>query len=336
VKKSGILRILKNQKGYILVSIGASLLTLISLFALVADLGHIFVTKAQLQNTADAAALASVVEIPAGELTVQQKAQEFGNAHWAGGAQIVINNQNIETGSFDFQAGTFASGATPVNAVRVEAQRVQGSGPGALQLFFAPLFGKDTSNVRARSLAVLDPHVVGVQSKNRLIPYSVIDFVVDEDGDGLFDIGSTVNIHPRNDAPGNFGFLDLDMGSNDVPELRAYIEHGYDKEFIIPPGGSVEVPGSTGITGNSLLNSFGVILNEIVFLPVHDWVAGEGDGAIFNVVALLAVRISKVKLTGGHESRYIRAEIIRYASSVLVTDPEAPANNSVAKPRLAS
>lgn len=325
-----------QEKGYVLITMGASLLTLLSLFAFVADFGHIFVTKSQLQNTSDAAALAGVVEIPTSTSEAIQKSQEFGEVHWAGGVQLAIESEDVVLGRYDFQNFTFDPTGTPVNAIQVDAKRTEGSEAGALQLFFAPLFGKETSNVRARSLAVLDPHVIGVQGKNRLIPYSVIDFVVDADGDGQFDLGETIDIHPRDEAPGNFGFLDLDMGSNDVPELRLYIENGYDKEFTIPPGGSLEVSGSTGITGNSLLNSFEVILNETVFLPVHNWVSGEGDNAIFNVIAILAVEISQVKLTGNHQSRFIRTTIIQYASSVLVTDPSAPVNNSVVKPRLAA
>jgi hypothetical protein len=167
-----------------------------------------------------------------------------------------------------------------------------------------------------------------------LIPYSVINFIVDANLDEQYDIGSVINIHPRQDAPGNFGFLDLDGGSNDIPELREYIEGGYDKDFIIPVDGSVPVWGSPGINGNSILSSFSQIVEEPVFLPVHDRVEFQGDTALFNVVGVLAVKIKSVKLTGALNSRYIRAEIISFTSSVLVTHPGASENNSVAKPRL--
>jgi hypothetical protein len=158
--------------------------------------------------------------------------------------------------------------------------------------------------------------------------------VVDQDGDGKFDIGAVINIHPRHDAPGNFGFLDLDGGSNDIPELRQYLEEGYDKKFVIPPLGSVSVDGSPGINGEALLNSFEEIIGKVVFLPVHDSVAFEGDNGVFNVVSLVGVRVQDVLLTGALEDRFIQAEIISFASSVLITDPAAPENNSLAKPRL--
>ena len=326
--------VLKQEKGVILTLVGISLFALVSLFALSVDLGHIFVTKAELQNTADSAALAAVIEIRNGIPEARRKAVDFGEAHAVAASQIIIDPNDVVFGHYDLNTEEFFAAQLPTNSVQVVARRTQDAPSGPLELFFARLFGDDTSNVRAISRAVLDPRVVGVRGKNRLIPYTVIDFVVDQDLDGKYDLGSVINIHPRKDAPGNFGFLDLDRGSNDVPELREYIENGYDKDFIIPPGGSVEVSGSTGIDGNSLLSSFNVIEGEEVFLPVHNWVINEGDNAIFNVISLLAVKVKNVKLTGSINSRYIRVELIDFASSVLAVDPSASENNSVSKPRL--
>ena len=325
---------LKNNRGAVLVLVGLSLFAFLSLFALVTDLGFIFVSKAELQNTADSAALAAVAEIRNGIDAARQKGIAFGEAHVVAKQQIQIDSSDVVFGHYDLDVSQFTPNALPTNAVEVQARRVEGSLSGPLGLFFARLFGQEFSNVRALSRAVLDPRVVGVHGKNRLLPYSVVNFVVDQNGDGAYDIDSVINIHPRSDAPGNFGFLDLDGGSNDVTELRQYIENGYDKDFVIPPGGSVEISGSTGIEGNSLLNSFQVIIGEEVFLPVHNWVIGEGDGAIFNVISLLAVRVQQVKLTGNPDTRFIKIKIITFASSVLAVDPGAPENNSVSKPRL--
>ncbi len=325
---------LNEEKGAILILMGISLFALMSLFAFVVDFGHIFVTKAELQNAADSAALAAVVEIRNGIPAAQQKALDFGQTYNVAGSQIGIANSDVIFGRYDLTANHFQPNASPTNSVQVTARRTQGSPSGPLGLFFARLFNQYFSDVQAKSLAVLDPRVKGVHGKNRLLPYSVINFVVDQNLDGQYDLGSTINIHPRSDAPGNFGFLDLDNGSNDVPELRQYIENGYDKDFIIPPGGSVPVYGSTGIDGNSLINSFKVIIGEEVFLPVHNRVDYQGSNAIYNVISILAVKVLDVKLTGNMDKRYIKVKIINYASSVLVVDPNAPENNSVSKPRL--
>lgn len=327
-------RKLKEEKGTILTLVGVSLFALMSLFALVVDLGHIFVTRAELQNAADSAALASVVELRNGISAARQKAFDFGQAHAVAGSLIAIASSDVVFGHYNLTTNQFQTDALKTNAVQVTTRRTEGSPSGPLALFFARLFNKYFSNVQATSRAVLDPRVVGVHGKNRLLPYSVINFVVDQDLDGKYDLGSVINIHPRSDAPGNFGFLDLDGGSNDVPELRQYIENGYDKDFVIPPGGSAPVYGSTGIDGNSLLTSFNHIVGEEVFLPVHNWVKYEGSNAIFNVISILAVKVLDVKLVGNIDKRYVKVKLINYASSVLVVDPKAPENSSVSKPRL--
>ena len=326
---------LSEQRGVILAVVGLSLFAFVALFALVADLGYIFVTKNELQNVADSASLAAAVEIRNGQSVARQKAISFGEAHNVAGSHIIVDPSDVVFGNYNVITRAFTPNGLPTNAVQVQARRTDTAPSGPLTLFFARVFGKDTSNVRAISLTILDNHVVGVHGKNRLIPYSVINFVVDQNGDGLYDIGSTINIHPRSDAPGNFGFLDLNGGNNSVTELRQFIENGYDSDFIIPPGGFVPVLGSTGIDGNSLLDSFKKIVGEEVFLPVHNRVTGTGSNAIFDVISLLAVKITGVKLTGNQDQRYIKVEIISFASSVLVVNPDAPENNSVAKPRLA-
>ena len=325
---------LKEEKGAVLLLTGLSLFVILSFFALVVDLGYIFVTKAELQNTADSSALMGVSEIRNGQTFARQKVESFANSYKVADAPIVVADSDVVFGNYNLTTNIFQPNASKTNAVQVQARRTQNSPSGPLALFFARLFSKDTSNVRAISTAVLDPRVVGVHGKNRLLPYSVINFVVDQNGDGQYDIGSTINIHPRKDAPGNFGYLDLDGGSNSTTVLRQQIENGYDQDFVIPAGGSKEVLGSTGIEGDSLLNSFQKIIGEEVFLPVHNWVVNPGSNAIFNVISILAVKIEAVKLNGNMDKRYIRVKIINFASSVLVVDPAAPENNSVAKPRL--
>lgn len=332
IRNSGVK--LNEERGAVLVLVGLSLFVFMSFFALSVDLGYIFVTKGELQNTSDSATLAAVVEIPIGEDEARQKAVDFGQAHSVAGAPIIVDPADVVFGHYDISARTFQSGALPTNAVQVEAKRTEGSPSGAIGLFFARIFGNNTSNVSALSMAVLDPRVVGVSGKNRLIPYSVRDGLVDQDGDGEYDIGSTIRAPIENDTAGNFGYLDFDGGSNDIGELRDYIENGYDADFIIPIGGSVEVQGSPGVDGAAITPSFNVILGEIVFIPIHDSVFDVGANAYFNVISLLAVRITKIKLTGSLHTRFFEMEIIEYASSVLVVDPDAPDNNSVAKPRL--
>jgi hypothetical protein len=325
----------KNERGYVFILFGASLFALVSFFALVVDLGHIFVSKSQLQNVADSAALAAVVDIPSGTAIAEQSAIQFGQTHWVAGNGILIESQDVQFGVYDGLTKTFTAGANPINAVNVIPKRTGGSASGALPLFFADLFGINTTNVQASAIAYLDQHIVGVTGKNRLIPYSIDEDIVDQDGDGVFDVGATIDVFPgATYVPGNFGFLDLDGGSNSNLDTKEWIEDGYYTDFTIPPNGSVIVSGDTGISGNSLLNSFLQIAGEVVFFPIHTTVVNPGSNAQFTVVSFAAGRVTDVQLSGNPEDRHINVEIIYYASSVLVTDPNAPVNPTLAKPRL--
>lgn len=328
--------LLRQERGIILVITAFSMIALLSFFALVVDLGHIFVTKSELQNTADSAAMASIIEVLSGGTeTATQVAVDFGQAHQVAHAPIFVDPNDVLFGHYDFNLSQFQPNVLPINAVEVTARKASGTLSGPLPLFFARLFGKNFTDVKAASRAVLDPRVTGLTLGNQLLPYTVLKEMVDSDGDGNFDIGNIVDVFPGHYAPGNFGFLDLDGGSNGTPDLQDWIANGYSGNFIIPPGGSVEIEGNPGIHGASLLSAFTSLVGQERFLPVHDSVTGQGSNTIYNVVAILAVKILGVKLTGPVSQRYINVEIISYTSSALAIDPQAPASTTLTKPRLA-
>lgn len=324
-----------QERGSILIISAVSMIAFLSFFALVADLGHIFVSKSELQNTADSAAMAAIIEVMNGSEAATQVAVDFGQAHQVAGSPILVNPSDVVFGTYDFDLSEFQPDVLPANAVQVTARKADGALSGPLPLFFANLFGQSVTDVKAVALAILDPRVTGLNFGNQLLPYSVLDDIVDSDGNGEFDVGNIVDIFPGNSAPGNFGFLDLDGGSNGTPDLESWIAEGYAGDFIIPPGGSLEFFGSPGIHGASLLSGFNSIVGQERFLPVHDSTTLQGDNALYNVIAILAVRILEVNLTGSIEDRHIYVEIISFTSSALAIDPNAEVNTTLTKPRLA-
>ncbi len=325
---------LRQERGSILIISAVSMIAFLSFFALVADLGHIFVAKSELQNTADSAAMAAIIEVMNGSEAATQVAVDFGQAHKVAGTPILVNPNDVVFGNYDFDLSQFQSNELPANAVEVTARKADGALSGPLPLFFANLLGQNFTDVKAVSRAVLDPRVTGLNSGNQLLPYSVLKDLVDQNGDGEFDVGRVLDVFPGHYAPGNFGFLDLNEGSNGTPDLQDWIENGYEGDFIIPPGGFLEIEGNPGIHGASLLSSFLSIVGQERFLPVHESVTSQGANATYKVVAILAVKILAVKLTGRQSQRYINVEIISFASSALAVDPDAPASSTLFKPRL--
>jgi len=344
-RQLGLANYLKQERGAILIITAVGMMAFITFFSLVVDFGHIFVTKAELQNTADSAAMASIIEVLlGGEETAEQVALDFGQAHQVAGDPILVNPDDVVFGHYDLDLSQFEPNALPTNGVQVTARKAEGALSGPLPLFFARLFGKDFTDVNAVSLAVLDNRISGLTVTNQLLPYTMLQCSEWEtpsgcDANGQFDVGTILDVFPGHYAPGNFGFLDLDGGSNGTPDLNEWIEEGYEGEpFIIPPGGSIEIEGNPGIHGASLLGSFTSLVGpppQERFMPVHISVTGQGANTVYTVVAILAVRILDVQLTGPPANRHINVEIIPYTSSSLAVCDECAESSTLTKPRLA-
>ncbi len=137
--------------------------------ALVIDIGMLYNTKAELQKSADAAALAAATELGnAGAEDVRssafEKAQEFARGNkvlndgilLAENADVVFGRAfiNPQTGKYQFEAD--AAEEFP-NAVRVIARRAKGSLNQPVSLYFARAMGLSSRNLSASATAVLIP-----------------------------------------------------------------------------------------------------------------------------------------------------------------------------------
>ncbi len=166
-------------------------LLLVAAFAL--DLNYIWVTDAELQNAADAAALAgaSRLVVPgqaatsgttnASQLTLMKQsasqnatdtAQAYAQRHWAGGAQLVLNRSDVVVGADYPPADTSAQFP---NYVRVTVRRDATVSTGPLPLFFGGMFGTPTSSRQATAVATLrSQNVTGFSgSGSTLLPLAI-------------------------------------------------------------------------------------------------------------------------------------------------------------------
>lgn len=134
-----------GQKGTALVYIALMIVVLIAFVSLAVDLGYMYVSKGQLQNAADSAALAGAAMNLGNSASVKQKAIEFAAKNKAAGDAVTITEADVTLGNWNSTATPrFDTGRTPINAVRVVARRnVAGAGPaeqGRVQLFFGQIF----------------------------------------------------------------------------------------------------------------------------------------------------------------------------------------------------
>ena len=179
----------KNQAGVSAVIVAICLTMLIGFTALAVDVGYMYVTKNELQNVADAAALAGTGYLGSIYETLsydQQQTQEFSRSDIVGVAQqvalknqaakmnIVINDADVTIGAWDGGAGTLAPMAAPIvgpDAVKVIARR-DDSANGPILTFFARIFDIDTVNVSADATAALTGPAI-VDKGELKVPFSL-------------------------------------------------------------------------------------------------------------------------------------------------------------------
>lgn len=333
---------LRNEKGAVMVISAFAVSSMLAVMALSLDTGYVFLVQTELQNAADAAALAAVTSIPVTEDEARQISIDFASQFYAGGKTVALNPEDAKAGRFDFTTNQFVNGALPVNAAFVTAARDNTVTAGRLALFFAKTLGISDVNLKQSAVAAADPRVVGVMAGNHLIPYTMDEALADQDGDGNFDVGAQVDIYIHNASDkGNFGFLNLDGGDLSTTELRQFILYGFNQDFSVPPSGFIPITGDTGIRGQSLFNAFEQVYYDfdlmqglVLYMPVHRAWSGQGSNAVFEIVDIVAVRLRQVQINGNIHGRQIRVEIVPNVSSGLIVREGAPNHSTLLKLRL--
>jgi Flp pilus assembly protein TadG len=204
-----------NQRGVagITVAILCGLIVMMAAFAI--DVGHALVTRNELQNAADAAALSAgrqlgltYLALPPGDqqdmsrdLTGQEQSQVITSGETASYANkasdvanITIAAGEVELGTWDLNAKTFTPTVTRPNAIRVTARR-DGAANGPISTFFAGIFGVNSMNVSAMAVAALGtaggPTPAGVPNA---------PFGISEDWfNGIAQCGDSISFSPAND-----------------------------------------------------------------------------------------------------------------------------------------
>lgn len=303
-----------------------TLVVLIGITALAIDLGHLFVIRGELQNASDAAALAGVVEL---FYTDSSGAQETAVTY-------ATKPEHYRLGKPPpGPDGVEVSNLGP-ETLQVRVLRTAGTSAGAVTTIFARIWGIKKAGVEALAVATLEHGIIGTGPGN-LLPFGIHKALVDADGDGVFDVGNSIDIYPHPESPGNFGLLDLNGGSNSNSETLSWIEHGYDDVFIIPEstGGSLQMEGDPGISGDSISAATSSRVGQRMLFPVFDMVSGQGATTTFRVIDLVGGIITGVNLTGSEEERRLVVRIEKFASTNLIVGAEGtPSNSSVGKPIL--
>ncbi|MEZ5942311.1 MAG: TadG family pilus assembly protein [Planctomycetaceae bacterium] len=180
IRKSVKTRPSTERDGSGLVLGAASMVMLFAFTAFAVDIGYITLTKAELQKTADAAAMAATIEMYEGwgagatlttaqtEAAARQAAVDVAALNRAGGhaSTYVDPARDVRLGNAQWDATAqewiYNWGVAPYNIVEVTVRRDQtGSALGdePLDLFFAPIIGNDHASLTAVAVAGIKPGV---------------------------------------------------------------------------------------------------------------------------------------------------------------------------------
>lgn len=253
-----------RRRGAVIAFVSLSMLLIVGIAALTIDSGRLYLTRSELQNAADAGALAaaSAMLSQANQADLVDEVLDLGyiracdvaNRIKCRNTAVLLAKSYISYGRLENSEDlteAFNVGATRHNAVRVIAKRTTGSLNGPVDLTLARIWGKDKANVSASAVAILDdqlatfnvPSTTSPAAKGMLIPFTVAKSEFDHQAEYGTDeysfnpetgqISHTpdgipeVQLFPyKTDLSGNFGILNIGTDNQGSPSIDTQIRYG--------------------------------------------------------------------------------------------------------------
>ena len=265
---------MRDERGATAVMVAVLMVPLIGFLAIALDVGALYAERGQLQNGADAAALAVARNCADGVCdTPAVQAATFANANANDGAANVLTPTITKTA---------VSGTVTINS----STRVGGSDATAISHPFARMIGVDSTTVRAEATAEWGSPKAGPITLPIAISYCEFRPALDGKLQLIrYDQDLTCASRDGHPIPGGFGWLDRIDG-----ECGSYIDLA-DSSMPSEPGNSY--PGACDAV---MANMKG----RTVLIPIFDGAATKhGPAASYHIYAFAAFTITGWKLSGG-------------------------------------
>jgi len=169
-----------RRKGFAYAMVMVALTALLGMLALSADLGALCIAKQQLQNAADAAALAAAAQLRHGQDdgAIVSEAVAVARSNPVLGQPLTLNSADVVIGYYDDQ-GTWIEGwpHTGLPLVRVTARRTSESADGPIEMSFARMFGVETVDLELSATAGVTGGLIGRDP---------VEIVIAQDSSGSF------------------------------------------------------------------------------------------------------------------------------------------------------
>jgi Flp pilus assembly protein TadG len=146
----------RRRRGFVLPLAVLLFTALIGIVAFAVDWGYISSTKSALRNAVDAANLAGASGLTVSPAEARKRAKEIAASNMVNGQPVVLQDSDIELGTWDSTNRTFQPLATldetRATAVRITAQMTKQRG-NPVKLIFAPLIGYGSTDVVVSAVA---------------------------------------------------------------------------------------------------------------------------------------------------------------------------------------
>lgn len=259
----------RRQSGQSLVLIALLLPALLAVLALAIDGGYAYAQRRQMQNAADAAAVA--------------------------GARAYALQNDVNTAVSRFTSTNNASSFSwrqlsetrtdSLTGLSINLTNIEVTANVTYNTFFARIVGINEMTATATARARIQP-VDGIGNLLPIIPYEQ-DFVFGQ----VYDMWDNIQ-----NAPGGFGWVNWDGGPPSTPVLVNYISN--------PSSSGVHnigdwVDSMTGIKASSQVrDALSYWLNRPVIVPMYDQVTGSGSNAQYRISGFAQFIMTGFDLTG--------------------------------------
>lgn len=280
-----------RERGAAAVVVAFAMVALLGFTALAVDVGAIYAEKAQLQNGADATALAIAGQCAKGvncATAMANPANRLANA-----------NAN------DDSTGTFSITQPTTTSVRVETNaQAAGSTADSFGLYFARVFGQDATVIHAAATAAW-----GAPSAATTLPWTISQCVFQKylSPSQLAELNSTGAF--TGDPIPTHVLLRYDENTPDYPGCtpqNGYAEGGFgwlDRDT----GCSADINIAASEVGNDPGNDFpsectsiiSTLKDEPILVPIFSTATGSGQHATYGLTGFVALQVTGYKFGGG-------------------------------------
>ena len=249
-----------EERGAVAVITALSMAALLGMGAIVIDAGSLYFEQGQLQNGADAAALAIAQNCAAGNC---------GDAA-ATATSLASGNAN------DNAASASATVDSTNDVVTVETSTLTAQGQHALAFAFAPILGIKSGSVSAEAKASW-----GSPAAATVFPFTTPRCVYDQTPSGQsiwITTDATCRDSKGNIVPGGFGWLDQSSPCAAVVDITAQVGS--------QPGKSGPPCSMTGV------------VNTTILIPLYQTASGEGQYATYSIYGFAAFHLTDYSWPG--------------------------------------